>query len=269
MQLSVHLLGPVRISGPDREAAVPSRRVRGLIAALTLDGPVTTTADGLIHAIWERPPRSAAVNLRTLVSQLRSRLESVGPGLGDRLTTLRGAYGEGGAYRLRLSADECDVQRFRARCSEGRAALVGEDFETGRKALEAALGLWDGPAGVDLPSTRRLNGRCDALNDLRLTAMEDLHHVMLRMGRPAEIVPAVRAALERSPLRERSWSHLIRSQYLSGEIGAALDSFRRLRALLDRELGIEPCPSSQRLHLCVLRGDTDGVRHHDWLAGSG
>jgi DNA-binding SARP family transcriptional activator len=266
MQIHIRLLGPVRLTGPNREVSISSRRTRGLIAALAYDGPITTDSDSLIGSIWEHSPRSASVNLRTLVSELRSYLDSVDEGLGDRLTTLRGTHGGGGAYRLHLKPGECDVQVFRSRCSEGRSALSDGDCEAGVKSLESALGLWDGPAGLDLPSTTQLASRADALNELKLTAFEDLHHGMLRTGRPAEIIPAVRAMLHLNPLRERSWTHLIRSQYLSGEIGSALESFRQLRALLDKELGVEPCQSSQRLHLGVLHRDTDLVRHHEWLS---
>jgi DNA-binding SARP family transcriptional activator len=47
----------------------------------------------------------------------------------------------------------------------------------------------------------------------------------------------------------------MRALYHSGYTARALEAFRRLRASLDRELGVEPGPRLQELHRSILSGD--------------
>ncbi len=261
-EMLFRMLGPVRIGGCPPWSTLPAGRLRGICAALVLDSPATVPSGRLAAALWDRPPRSAPVNIRNLVSQLRRCLDRAEAGLGDRLTTLRAAAGSTGGYRLDIHDEECDVRVFANLAARGHAATLARDFANAADLLRQALGLWTGPAGVDLPATTVLTGRLNALNESRLSAVEDYHHARLALGELGTLLPDVRALLVDHPFRERSWAHLLCTLYLTGDVLSALSAYDSVRHRLADELGIEPSPALRQLQLAVLRGDTDAVRRH-------
>lgn len=56
-------------------------------------------------------------------------------------------------------------------------------------------------------------------------------------------------------MNENFCALLMTALYRSGHAGRALESYRRLRAVLRNELGLEPCPRLQQLQQAVLSGD--------------
>ena len=58
-----------------------------------------------------------------------------------------------------------------------------------------------------------------------------------------------------APLRERRWELLALAQYRAGAQGEALRTIRQLRAVLARELGIDPAPEVVALEQSILRQD--------------
>jgi DNA-binding SARP family transcriptional activator len=82
---------------------------------------------------------------------------------------------------------------------------------------------------------------------LRLHALEALAGHLTAAGRLGEAVGAARAAVRGEPLRETSRATLIRVFLAEGNVSEALREFRRYRALLHNELGLEPTPRLFRL----------------------
>jgi DNA-binding SARP family transcriptional activator len=56
-------------------------------------------------------------------------------------------------------------------------------------------------------------------------------------------------------MNENFCALLMTALYRSGHAGRALEAFRRLRAVLSAELGLEPCLRLQQLHQAILSGD--------------
>ncbi|GAA3646052.1 hypothetical protein GCM10022224_005960 [Nonomuraea antimicrobica] len=54
------------------------------------------------------------------------------------------------------------------------------------------------------------------------------------------------------PFQERWWQQLMIALYGSGRQVEALDTYRELRLLLNRELGIEPGPDAAAVHEAIL-----------------
>ena len=77
---------------------------------------------------------------------------------------------------------------------------------------------------------------------LRLHALEALCDLLTIEGRFAHAMGAALAALRAEPLRESSNAAVIRVHLAEGNQADALREFRRYRALLQRELGVEPTP---------------------------
>ncbi|MET8245026.1 AfsR/SARP family transcriptional regulator [Streptomyces sp. NPDC005202] len=100
-------------------------------------------------------------------------------------------------------------------------------------------------------------GRCSGprrarLDEVRRGALENRVGAYLMLGRHAELIGDLSAMTARYPLQESLHALLIVSLHRSGE---ALEAFRRLRASLVNELGIEPSHRLQRLHHAILHDD--------------
>ena len=77
---------------------------------------------------------------------------------------------------------------------------------------------------------------------LRLHALESLSDLLTIEERYAHAMGAALAALRVEPLRESANAAVIRVHLAEGNQADALRDFRRYRALLQRELGVEPTP---------------------------
>ena len=64
-------------------------------------------------------------------------------------------------------------------------------------------------------------------------------------GRHSAVVGELEALTGRHQLRERLWAQLMLALYRSGRQGEALAAYRRARAMLAEELGIDPSPELQ------------------------
>jgi Bacterial transcriptional activator domain/Transcriptional regulatory protein, C terminal len=137
-QVRIALLGSLEVSDAGGAVHVAGARLRTLLIALALTpGRLVPTAR-LIDAIWgDNPPAGAANALQALVSRLRRTLpEAV---IESHLA----------GYRLVIDQEAVDVIRFERLVRAGRAAL-SEDPASAAERLREALGLWRGPALLDV-----------------------------------------------------------------------------------------------------------------------
>jgi DNA-binding SARP family transcriptional activator len=74
----------------------------------------------------------------------------------------------------------------------------------------------------------------------RLAALESRAEALLACGRHRELIGELETLIDGHPLRERPWSYLMLALYRAGRQADALRAYRDLRAILVRELGIEP-----------------------------
>jgi predicted ATPase/DNA-binding SARP family transcriptional activator len=224
----VAILGPLEVHDDGGVAvAVAGARLRGLVTRLALAGgqPVTTSA--LAEAVWDfAPPGDVANALQTLVSRARRVL-------GGAAAVEQSAAG----YRLAVTPDDVDALRFERLVAEG--------------AVAEALALWRGPALADAgdfaePFARRLE-------DLRLDATVALFAREVDGG--AARVGELEALVAAHPLHEKLTGLLMRALAASGRQADALAVYEGLRARLADELGLDPGPQLQAVHLEVLRGE--------------
>jgi len=224
----VAILGALEVHDDGgRAVAVAGARLRALIARLALAGgqPVSTSA--LAEAVWDyAPPSDVANALQTLVSRVRRVL-------GDPAAVEQSAAG----YRLKVVPDDVDALRFERLVAEGTVA--------------EALALWRGPALVDAgdfaePFARRLE-------ELRLDATVTLYTREADGG--AARVGELEALVAAHPLHEQLTGLLMRAMAASGRQADALAAYETLRGRLADELGIDPGPQLQAVHLEVLRGE--------------
>ncbi len=226
----VAILGPLEVHDDGGAAiAVAGARLRGLIARLALAGGQPVSTGALAEAVWDyAPPADVANALQTLVSRARR-------ALGGAATVEQSAAG----YRLAVEPDDVDALRFERLVAEG--------------AVAEALALWRGPALADAgdfaePFARRLE-------ELRLEATVTFLTGEIDAGRAAARAGELEALVAEHPLHEKLTGLLMRALAAAGRQADALAAYEALRTRLADELGIDPGPQLQAVHLEVLRGE--------------
>lgn len=257
------ILGHVRVRAGSDDTEIHSPPVRGLLAALLMEGGHFVGTEQLALALWNDPPRSAPSNLRLHIARLRSQLEQVQVGLSERLVTRRGSYS---AYRLHAESHESDYSVFKQLVVLGCTHLREGAFANAEHTLCRALSLWRGPAGQDCTVSDRLRIRLDAVSELHVTACERLTEARLGLGRTTDLIPEIQRVLSIEPLREMSWANLIRACYLGGDVAGAFGAFERASSTYRDQLGLEPSAGLLHLQMSMLRRDENALREFT-LAG--
>ncbi len=238
------VLGPIEARDGEREVSLGGPKQRALLAVLLLDRNAVVSRDRLIDALWgERPPASAAHTLDAYASRLRKLLGA------DRLTR------RAGGYVLRTDAAEVDVDRFDDLIARGRKELAVGAVADAAATLRSGLGLWRGPALADVFYEPFAAEAAAALEERRLSALEDRIDADLACGRAGESIGELERLVREQPLRERLLGQLMVALYRSGQQARALDAYRAHRHRLADELGLEPGRALQELERAILAHD--------------
>ncbi|MGC4876523.1 ATP-binding protein [Micromonospora sp. DT43] len=242
--VQISLLGPLQVRvDPTTTVEIHGARLRRLLILLALAPGRVVSVAHLVDALWEDEPPAAAANaLQALISRLRRAV----PGLG--------VDARPGGYQLTLGPEAVDLHRFEAAVLAGRA-LLPADPGAARKVLEEALALWRGSALSDVAGAPFTRAPLARLDELRLTATEELIEARSALEDPAHLVPWLRELVTVHPLRERLAGQLIRALHRAGRPSEALAAYERLRTDLAETLGADPGPELTALHLAVLRGE--------------
>jgi DNA-binding SARP family transcriptional activator len=100
----------------------------------------------------------------------------------------------------------------------------------------------------------------DRLHELRLHALEVLSARLAKEGRFGEAVEAALAAVHAEPLRESAQRALINVYLAEGNYSVALRHYRRYRARLHDELGLEPSARMDEVLRGLVVGKVDAQR---------
>jgi predicted ATPase/DNA-binding SARP family transcriptional activator len=203
------------------------------------------SAERLIDELWgEDPPATAAKSLQVHVSQLR-RLLGDGQPIVTRPT----------GYTVELEPGALDLERLERHLDDARRARAAADLATAADALRVGLALFRGAPLADVELLGRDSAEGTRLEGVQLSALEDRLELDLALGEHASLIPELEALVAEHPYRERLHAHLMLALYRAGRQADALDAYRRARAVLVDELGIEPGPELQRLEAGVLNQD--------------
>ncbi|XVQ15431.1 BTAD domain-containing putative transcriptional regulator [Spirillospora sp. CA-255316] len=240
------VLGPLEVwTGCGRTVRIPELKVRLLLAVLLAADGRPVSSGRLIEDLWgTEPPGKPAAALRVKVSQLRRALEEAEPGG-------RGLVESGPAGYL-LKAGDVDARSFQALTAKARRT---GDPASRAALLNDALALWRGPAFADFGEDAFARAGITRLEEERLTALEELAEARLALGEHHALIAELSALAERHPLRERIQASLMRALYRAGRQHDALEGYRRLRARLRDDLGLDPSPELDALHQAILRQD--------------
>ena len=239
------VLGPFEVRAAGRALALGGPKPRGLLALLLLHPREPVSAERIALALWgEDAPAGAAKTVQVHVSRLRRAL-----GDDDVLVTTSAGYS------IRPGDGELDAERFAQLVADGRSALDVGDAVRASSLLHEALALWRGPPLGDLESLPFAPPEVARLEEQRLAALELRIDADLAGGRHAELVAELAGLVQQHPWRERLHAQLMLALYRSGRQVDALDAYRRARAVLIDELGIEPGPELTALQGEILAQD--------------
>ncbi|WP_150460921.1 BTAD domain-containing putative transcriptional regulator [Nesterenkonia ebinurensis] len=246
--VQIEVLGPVQLRDDDAVVVeVPERKVRALLAALTAASGETVSADALIDRVWgEDLPGNPQRVLQAKLSQLRSLLEAASPGGRELLVR------SPGGYSLVVTAETCDAAQFREAVTTAAGLPAGQQRA---ELLDSALKLWRGAAYAEFTDELWLAAEVADLQESRLQAVEMAAEALIAAGEPGQAVAVAGPYFAEHPTREGLAAPLLLGHYRSRRQPEALAAYERLRSHLADELGIEPTPELQQLHLSILRQD--------------
>ena len=165
------LLGPLEVRTDEKVLHLGGAKQRALLAILLIHANEVVSRDRLLEEIWpDRPPGDAAHSLDHQISRLR-KARSAGPA--------RHAVGRLPAQR---DPGDIDLHRFEEHLERGRQANTAGSRPRLSAALDAALGLWRGPALADVVDEPSVQVEANRLEELRLTALEERIDAQLALG---------------------------------------------------------------------------------------
>jgi DNA-binding SARP family transcriptional activator len=202
------------------------------------------STDRLAELLWgDARPDNWAGSIQSFIFVLRRRLTSDGKRARELVIT------EAGAYRFATDLVDLDLDRF----DELLERSSREPTQRSRLSLEHALALVHGEVLEDEPYAawaqelrgtylgRVLGARLDAA-DAALTEFDY-----------AGALAQVEAAVVLDQFSERAQRIAMLALYALGRQHEALAAYRKFRARLDQELGLEPTAETRALEAAILR----------------
>jgi DNA-binding SARP family transcriptional activator len=232
-KLQVRLLGRFAASWRGRAIPLGSRNSAGLLALLVLRRwPHTRRA--IATELWPDTSSGSSGSLRQALWLLKHGLAAAGAVPNELLLVDEETI----ALRPGIAAD-IDVARFEALLRHRPAGL------------EEALDLYRGDLleGVDLECFAAERER---LADQYEDALADIATLWLRRGAVGAASEAALRLLRRDPLREEAHAVLIAGYGIAGTRSQVHRQYRRLRAILEQELGVEPLAETEAAYRAAL-----------------
>ncbi len=221
------LWGPVRVEVDGTSVAPGGPRERTVLAALALAAGRPVSVDRLTDWLWSgQPPDSARKSVQNAVLRLRRRLAPTGLSI---------EY-VGNGYLLRLGSVTLDID-------------TASDLADTSEPLEQTVATT-----VQRTAAARLVEARVAGAEVRLAHLVE--------SDPTTAASDLVLLVDQHPLRESLWALLMRAHYRAGRTAEALETYRRARAVLASELGIEPGPALRALQRAVLGHDPALLADH-------
>jgi WD40 repeat protein/DNA-binding SARP family transcriptional activator len=247
--LEFRILGPLAVRVDGTALPIGGPKQRALLALLLLSANRAVPRERLIEELFaEQSVNSADHALRNHVSRLRKVLA---PAARDEPRLVARTPG----YLLRVEPGELDLENFELLVVAGRESLAAGDPAAAAESLRAAERLWQGRPLADLELEPFARVEVERLEELRLAVVEERVDAELALGRHLAVVPELEALGAEHPYRERFRAQLMLALYRSGRQAEGLAVYRRTRALLNDELGLEPGVELRELEHAILVQD--------------
>ncbi|MFF0066927.1 BTAD domain-containing putative transcriptional regulator [Streptomyces sp. NPDC005279] len=253
--MEIQVLGPLSADVKGVSIVPTAGKPRQILALLAFYPGRVMPVPTLMEEIWgTNLPQSAMTTLQTYILQLRRRLGTAmgpdAPGTAKEVLVTRH-----GGYLLQIPPESVDVYHYEKLVAAGQSAFDEAEDEKAAGLFRDALARWNGSALVDVRVGPILEIEVMRLEESRLGTVERRIDAELRLGRHTELLAELTELIARHPQHEGLHSQAMVALYRSGRQATALDVYRKLRARLIEELGVEPSPQLQRLHQAMLAVD--------------
>jgi predicted ATPase/DNA-binding SARP family transcriptional activator len=237
-----------RVAYCDQEVTGP--RLRGLLALLAGDLRTGCSTARLVDGLWpDEQPENPTKALQVLVSRARAQL-----GADVIASTPTG-------YRLALGEDQVDTSSVVLSASASARHSRAGDHEAALAHAEAGLALYEAAeradTGFDDPVSALRAERASTYRSLVRARVLSLS----RLGRHAEAVEPLTELVAERPRDEEVLLELLRCEAAIAGPSAALARYEAYRRSLRDELGSDPGPALQAVHLRLLQGEAPAVRY--------
>ncbi|WP_017572886.1 AfsR/SARP family transcriptional regulator [Nocardiopsis halotolerans] len=222
-------------------------KVLQVFSMLALRANKLVPTELLIQEIWgDDPPRSARTTIQTYIYQIRKFLARVGPDLDERLiTSVPG-------YVLHMDEDSIDLHVFESLVDQGRPLYDGRRWGEAAVVFQEALSLWHGCPLSNVKLGPMLDAHVTHLKENYRSVLKMRIHAQMESGVNDDLVAELRSLSLYFPYDEWIHEQLIRVLERSGRRSDAMEAYRYLRSTLNDQLGIDPSPQLERLHMELL-----------------
>lgn len=255
--LELEVLGGVAAAIAGRPVNLGGARQRTLLAALVMAYPYEVSAERLLEQVWHDSADPKPGSLHVAISKLRDKLDP-GRARGSEGTVAR----TGTRYRLDVHPDQIDTVRFADLVARGDRLREDGSDDAAAASYESALALWKGAPFADIADNAFVQSEITRLDALELRTRKALIRIRIDRGDLDTAAEAAGEITVTHPLDERAWELRVLALYRAGRQSDALAALRRVRTILDTELGIAPGVRLRELETAVLRQDDA------WLVGT-
>jgi SARP family transcriptional regulator, regulator of embCAB operon len=254
--LDFGVLGPLQVTVDGTPLALGTPKQKAVLAMLIINRNRPVATHALIEAAWEQwPPAAPQASLHSYISNLRKILDNAGVDSSKHLARVPPGY------RLMTHENACDIARFVFEKTAGVQAAAAGRFEQASRHTSAALAEWRGPVLDDLRRDFQFaDAYAAALIEDKMVAHTAWAEAEIACGRNYAVIGEFEALTADHPYHEPLWTQLITAYYLAERQSDALDAYRRLKAALADDLGIDPGPTVRALNERILRQEPVDVR---------
>jgi len=249
--IQIRMLGSLVVHRPDGTEVDPGAwrtgKTADLLRILALSNNRYVSRRSLTEKLWpDSPPERARASLRTAASGIRRAIgfDCLGCQLGG--IALQGAW--------------TDIESFLDLAHSASAATSGGEHEKAVQHTRVAEYLYNGDFHAHDDDSDWANQTRRTLSHARLLMLSDAASSCLAMGHFREAIHYADQVIEIDRCAEHPYRVRMQAYAELGEIDHALRSFETYRELLAEELGADPSPMTQDLHLRLLRGDRNPSR---------
>jgi DNA-binding SARP family transcriptional activator len=243
--LEFRILGPLEVVGDKGRIPLGGPRQRATLAILLLSADRVVSVERLADDLYAgAAPVTAVTQVQRQISELRRALgapsvvETRSPG-----------------YLIRLSPEQLDLHRFERLTEEAGRALSDGEAAVAARLLRKALALWRGAPLADFEYESFAQAAIERLEEIRVAALVQQVEAELALGHHAQLIGQLEELVAERPLHETFRAQLMIALYRSGRQADALEVYRKARAALVEEFGIEPTRALLELERAILTQD--------------
>ena len=241
--LRVRLLGRFDLRLDDRQLGpIESARGRSLLASVLLHPDVAQSRQHLAFLLWpDSSEAQARTNLRNVLHTLRRADAGV-----DRILEVTPRT----VQRRHDVPCWVDVAEFNAALAEADGADPRSDRMVA--GLRSAVDLYAGDLLEGCYDEWLIDER-ERLRDRYVSALRRLTDALAERGEHAEAIRLGRELARCDSLHEDTYRLLMTMHQAAGDRAGAVRTYHECAATLQRELGVEPSPATQRAYAALMR----------------